>query len=165
MMMKALKNVQETFPDTRLLIVGDGPERGRLEALASELGLSSHIFITGFREDTHLFYGIMDMFLLTSFSEGTAMTLLEAMAAGLPCVVTNVGGNPEIVRDGETGFIIPSDDEEALVDKVCMLLRDKTLMAAMGNAGRKRFEENFTVAKMVKEYEKIYEDLTDSRKA
>jgi sugar transferase (PEP-CTERM/EpsH1 system associated) len=165
MMMKALKNVKESFPDTTLLIVGDGPERRTLEALVSELGLSSRIIITGFREDTHLFYGIMDVFLLTSFSEGTAMTLLEAMAAGLPCVVTNVGGNPEIVREGETGFIIPSGDESALTSRISLLLQDEDLRKKMGQAARKRFEENFTVDKMVREYEKIYDQLTDSRKA
>jgi len=160
MMIKGLKGIQKAFPDTYLVLVGDGPERAGLETLVAELGLSSRVIFTGFREDTAFFYGIMDVFLLTSFSEGTAMTLLEAMAASLPCIVTNVGGNPEIVRDVETGFIIPSDDEKVLVDKIGILLRDKRLIEAMGKAGRKRFEENFTVAKMVREYEKIYEELT-----
>lgn len=164
LMIRALKRITGKFPDTFLIIVGDGPERERLEDLTSELGIERRVIFTGFQEDTHLFYGMMDLFLLTSFSEGTAMTLLEAMAAGLPCIVTNVGGNPEIVKEGETGFIVPSDDEKALSDKICSLLGDGALRKKMGQAARKRFEERFTVEKMVREYEKIYDEITVSRK-
>ena len=114
MMIRAFKIVKETYPETFLIIVGDGPERENLEAFASELHLASNMIFTGFREDAYLFYKIMDIFLLTSFSEGTAMTLLEAMASGLPCIATDVGGNPEIVRDGETGFIIQNNDEKGV---------------------------------------------------
>jgi len=157
MMINALKIVHHTYPDTFLIIVGDGPERETLELLASELKLSSRVIFTGFREDTHLFYKTMDIFLLTSLSEGTAMTLLEAMATGLPCVATDVGGNPEIVMDGETGFIIPSNDEITLAEKICTLFRNEDLMKKMGKAGRRRFEENFTVDKMVSSYQAIYD--------
>ncbi|GAF79083.1 unnamed protein product, partial [marine sediment metagenome] len=139
--------------------VGDGPEREKLESVASELEVSSKVRFTGFREDPHLFYKIMDIFLLTSFSEGTAMTLLEAMASGLPCIVTDVGGNPEIVIKGETGFVIPSNDEKALAEKICTLLSNTKLKKEMGKAGRRRFEENFTVEKMVKAYEALYDEL------
>ena len=164
LMIRALKRILEKYPETFLIIVGDGPERKGLEELTSELGIEGQVIFTGFQEDTHLFYGIMDIFLLTSFSEGTAMTLLEAMAAGLPCIVTNVGGNPEIVKGGETGFIIPREDEEALSDKICTVLGDNALRKKMGQAARKRFEERFTVEKMVKAYEKIYDEIAMSRK-
>jgi len=157
MMIRALKMIQQSYPETYLIIVGDGPEREYLEALASQLQLASHIVFTGFREDAHLFYKIMDVFLLTSFSEGTAMTLLEAMAAGLPCIATKVGGNPEIVKDCETGYIISSGDEQKLAEKICALLKDEGLRTKMGQAGRKRLEENFTVYKMVKSYEAMYD--------
>lgn len=158
MMIKALKIVQQNYPDTFLVIVGDGPERVNLESLASQLNLSSRVIFTGFREDIHHYLKIMDIFLLTSFSEGTAITLLEAMASSLPCIVTNVGGNPEIVKDGETGFVIPSDDEKALAEKICMLFRDRDtdMIEKMGREGRRRFGENFTVDRMVHAYEALY---------
>jgi glycosyltransferase involved in cell wall biosynthesis len=156
LMIKALKIVLEHFPGTVLVIVGDGPERAKLEVLTRELGLSSQVIFTGFREDTHLYYRIIDIFLLTSFSEGTAMTLLEAMAGSLPCIATDAGGNTEVVRDGETGFIILNNDEKALAEKVCNLLADEPLRRKMGRAGRKRFENEFTVEKMVRAYEEMY---------
>ncbi len=162
MMVKSLKNVLRSYPDTILIIVGDGPERESLELLVSELGLSSHVIFTGYKHDIHNYLKIIDIFLLTSFSEGTAMTLLEAMATGLPCLVTDVGGNPEIAKDGETGFVVPNDDEKALTDKICNLLRDQDLITKMGSAGRMRFEDHFTVDKMVSAYEKIYDDLANA---
>ncbi len=157
MMIKALNIVRQNYPETFLIIVGDGPERGSLKQLVEKLRLSSHVLFTGFREDTHFFYKIMDIFLLTSFSEGTAMTLLEAMATGLPCIATDVGGNPEIVNDRETGFLIPSDEENTLAEKISQLFSDKEQMKKMGKAGRRRFEENFTVEKMVRSYQAMYE--------
>jgi len=157
MMIKALNIVRQKYPETFLIIVGDGPERKNLEQFTEELGLSSHVIFTGFREDTHLFYKIMNIFLLTSFSEGTAMTLLEAMATGLPCIATAVGGNPEIVKEGETGFLIPSDDENILAEKIIALLADENMIERMGKSGRRRFEENFTVEKMVCSYQSMYE--------
>jgi len=157
MMIKALKIVRQIYPETFLIIVGDGPEREELENLASEIQLSSHVIFTGFREDAHLFYRIMNIFLLSSFSEGTAMTILEAMATGLPCIVTDVGGNPEIVENGETGFVVPNNDEKVLAEKINYLLGNEIMMKKMGKAGRRRFEENFTVKKMVKSYQAIYD--------
>jgi len=157
MMIRALKKVRQAFPETVLIIVGDGPERKNLEELASDLQLSSHVIFTGFREDAHLFYKIMDIFLLTSFSEGTAMTLLEAMATGIPCIGTDVGGNPEIIRDEESGFVIPSDDEMALAEKISALFANENQIKKMGETGRKIFEENFTADKMAESYQAMYE--------
>lgn len=156
LMIRALKMILKTCPDIYLVLIGDGPERESLEALSFELQLDSHIIFTGFKQDTHHYYKILDVFLLTSFSEGTAMTLLEAMASSVPCIVTNVGGNPEIVIDGETGCVIADDDEKALVQSIRILHEDRNLLFKMGKAGRKRFEEHFTVEKMVQSYEALY---------
>jgi len=159
MMIRALELLGQFRSEIFLLIIGDGPERENLEEFASELGLASHVIFTGFREDAAMFYKITDIFLLTSFSEGTAMTLLEAMASGLPCIATDVGGNPEIVMNGETGFIIPSRDEKILAEKIRELLGNDLMRKRMGKAGRKRFEENFTAAGMTSSYEAIYEGI------
>lgn len=156
MMIRALSRVRQTCPDTFLIIVGDGPERHNTESWAREYNVADRVILTGFRQDVYRFLRIMDIFLLTSFSEGTAMTLLEAMASGVPCIATDVGGNPEIVSDGTTGFIVPSDDDQALGQKILTLFTATKLMKAMGNAGRRRFEERFTVGKMLQAYQALY---------
>ena len=159
MMIKAFKIVHNQIPKTVLIIVGDGSERPHLESLIAQMGMNSSVIITGFREDTPQFYKLMDVFLLTSFSEGTAMTLLEAMACGKPCIATNVGGNPEIVLDHTTGFLVPGGDEPKLTQKIIQLIEDENLRANMGVAGRKRFQEIFTASKMASEYQKLYDEL------
>ena len=159
MMIKAFKIVHDRFSQTVLIIVGDGSERPRLVSLIAQMGMNSSVIITGFREDTPQFYNMMDLFLLTSFSEGTAMTLLEAMASTKPCIATDVGGNPEIVLKNTTGFIIPSNDEHTLADVVIKLMQDNKLSTKMGIAGRKRFEQMFTAVKMTAEYQKLYDEL------
>jgi glycosyltransferase involved in cell wall biosynthesis len=156
MMLKALKIVHQTYPNTYLIIVGDGPERKRLESQAAAFGLSQYVIFAGFKVDAHRFYRIMDIFLLTSFSEGTAMTLLEAMASGVACIATDVGGNREILEDNVSGVIVPSDDELTLAERICQLINDKKVRQKIGEAGTKRFYEKFTVDKMVKAYEKMY---------
>ena len=157
LMIRSLKRVRSLYSNACLVIIGDGSERSSLEHLADELELRDHVLFMGYREDAAAFYQIMDIFLLTSFSEGTAMTLLEAMASAIPCIATNVGGNPEVVSNGNTGFIVPSGDESALTDAVCRLLGDRNLRQKMALAGRKRFEEKFTVSRMVEEYQAIYD--------
>ena len=159
MMIKAFKIVHEKFPKSVLIIVGDGPERQQLESLILSLKMNGSVIITGFRHDTPQFYDLMNLFLLTSFSEGTAMTLLEAMASGKPCIATNVGGNPEIVLDHTTGFLVPGGDEPKLTQKIIQLIEDENLRANMGVAGRKRFQEIFTASKMASEYQKLYDEL------
>lgn len=156
-MIRALRLLRETHPDVRLLIVGDGPERENLERLAEDLQVNSRVIFTGFREDTHRCYRVMDIFLLTSFTEGTAMTLLEAMASGLPCIATDVGGNGEIVRDEETGLLVASNDDVDLAEAIERLLADEALRLKMGAAGRGRFEECFTVEKMAQGYQALYD--------
>ncbi len=159
MMIKAFKIIHDQFPQTTLIIVGDGIERQRLESLILSLKMNGSVIITGFRHDTPQFYELMDLFLLTSFSEGTAMTLLEAMASGKSCIATDVGGNPEIILNKSTGFIIPNDDKHELAEKVIQLMQDSQLRTKFGIEGRKRFEQKFTASKMASEYQKLYDEL------
>lgn len=161
MMIKGLKEILIKCPNTYLVIVGDGPERERLGELTESLGMKSHVIFTGFREDTAQFYSIFDIFLLTSFSEGTAMTLLESMAAGLPSIVTDVGGNPEITENNKTGFVIKSDDVNEYVDKACLLLGNESLRRSYGEAGKIRFSIMFTLKAMVDSYERIYREILE----
>lgn len=156
MMLKALKEVLKTQPKTFLLIVGDGPERNTLTELAKALDVTEYVRFTGYQVEVQRYYPLMDIFLLTSFSEGTAMTLLEAMASSLPCIVTNVGGNPEIVLDDVSGFVIASDDAVALAEKITQCQGNEELLNRLGRAGRQRFLENFTSEKMVQSFETLY---------
>lgn len=156
MMIKALKIVQKVFPETFLILVGDGPERDDLQTLSSQMNLSPYVVFTGYRGDVQHFLHLMDVFLLTSFSEGTAMTLLEAMSCGLPCIATAAGGNTEIVEDGRTGFLVPSDNEALLAERIITLLKNPALRVQMGREGRSRFQNLFSVKEMVLKYQELY---------
>ncbi|MHA7816381.1 MAG: glycosyltransferase [Pseudohaliea sp.] len=159
MLLRAFAQVLGTQPDARLLMVGDGPERPRTEALAAELGIADRVVFTGFEPEPAALLAAMDLFLLPSLSEGTSMTLLEAMALGKPCVVTDVGGNPEIVIDGETGRVTPSDDAGAFADALTGLLADPARREAMAGAAKARFATEFTSARMAERYAAIYDDI------
>jgi glycosyltransferase involved in cell wall biosynthesis len=159
MIIKAFVRVKMIFPETILLIVGDGPERNNLERYVYETGLSKSVFFSGFLDNPFPLLKLMDIFLLSSFTEGAAMTLLEAMAYSIPCIATDVGGNQEIVKDGETGFLVPSDNPEALFIKVSELIKNTEKKMDMGKAARNRFENNFTVMRMSEEYQKIYDRI------
>lgn len=140
----------------RVLLVGDGPERDRLEHLTDELGLRDQVCFTGFIEQPAALLGLMDVFLLPSFTEGTSMTLLESMSLGLPAVVTNVGGNPEIVEHEKTGLVIPVDDGPELSIALRSLLQDPTRQKHLGSAARQRFEQQFAANVMAECYARLY---------
>ena len=141
------------------MIVGDGDERANTEALINELDLSQHVFMTGYEPKPHGHLALMDIYLLPSLSEGTSMTLLEAMYLGKPCIVTHAGGNPEIVIHNETGLVTPNDDEQAYADAMMMLAQNKQLQERFGQASRARFEDTFDIANMMKKYETLYIEL------
>ncbi len=145
--------------DLALLIVGDGPEREALRAQADRLGVGQRVLLPGFRDDPAPLFGLMDVYVLPSLSEGTSMTLLEAMSMALPCVVTDVGGNPEIVQDGVSGRVVPSDDRGALAAALAELLDDRPMATAMGDAGRQRFDAHFDLGRMVAAYRTLYRSL------
>jgi len=157
MMIAAFHKVQQQYPKVRLLIIGDGPIRHELEVQAKTLEIQEKVLFTGFKKNPLSYMSIMEIFLLSSFSEGTSMTLLEAMSLSLPCVVTDVGGNSEVVKDQHTGLVTPSDNMEAFANSIISLLDDPILLQSYGKAGLHRFEQHFTVEKMVLSYSALYE--------
>jgi L-malate glycosyltransferase len=159
MLARALAAVAGRDPRARGLLVGDGPEMPRMRALLESLGLQERVRLTGFRQDARELAQCMDLFVLASFSEGTSMALLEAMAAGVPVAVTAVGGNPEIVTRGETGWVVPSDDASALGAALSEALKDEVLRARFAAAGKRRFEERFRFATMIDQYRGLYREL------
>lgn len=159
MMLRAFKEINCQLPNTKMLIIGDGPLRQETQQLCIELDIREHVIFTGFIVEPQQYLKIMDVFLLPSFSEGTSMTLLEAMSFSKPCVVTDVGGNPEIVKHGQTGIVIANNDQAALQQACVSLLKNIDLQLQYGQAGRQRFLDDFSVENMTVQFEKIYQEL------
>jgi glycosyltransferase involved in cell wall biosynthesis len=156
MVLNAFKAVLEQCGDTWLLMVGDEPERARLEAYAKELDVSGRVLFLGFQTDPSIYLQIMDIFLLSSFTEGTSMTLLEAMSLGVPSVVTRVGGNPEIIEDYKTGLTVPSDDSDAMARVVLTIFQDRTLFHTLSKNSPEAFQQRLSAATMAGAYQRCY---------
>jgi glycosyltransferase involved in cell wall biosynthesis len=155
-LLRAVDRVVRTDPSFRLEIAGEGPCREDLYRLAGERSLAGHVRFLGQVQDIPTLLGRAGLFVLSSLSEGVSLTLLEAMASGLPVVATRVGGNPEVVADGQTGRLVPSADPEALAAALLELWRDPDAGRRMGAAGRARVERHFDVTGMVAAYESLY---------
>ena len=156
MMLRAFHQVLRAVPNAYLLVVGDGPERKPLEDVCTQLSISERVRFTGFVERPADHLASMDVFLLSSYTEGTSMTLLEAMSLGIPQVVTDVGGNPEIVRSDETGFLTPSDDEDEFACAMIRLSKHPDLRMRMAQASLDRFQQTFRADAMVNRYLQAY---------
>ncbi|MCI0514527.1 glycosyltransferase [candidate division KSB1 bacterium] len=143
----------------KLLMVGDGSQRETLQRLAIELGISAQTVFTGYQNGVSNYLEAMDLFVLTSLSEGISNVLLEAMATSLPVVATAVGGNPEVVVQEETGYLVPVGDVRTISEKIEGLLSNPMLARQMGQVGRQLVEQKFTIEKMVTEYQRLYIDI------
>jgi len=141
---------------SRLLLVGDGPERAALEALARELGMERRVEFLGFRHDVAELLAASDAFVISSDHEGVSIAVLEAMRAGLPVVGTRVGGMPETVRDGLTGLLVPAGDAGAMARALRSLIESPDLRAQLGSEGRRYLEAEFSIETMVFRYEQVY---------
>lgn len=155
-LIRALRTVLQSHPTTHLVILGRGELRDKLCAEARALGVDDRVHLLGYRDDVAKWLGAMDVFASSSLSEGLPLSLLEAMAAGKPTVVTDVGGMPEVVRDGETGFLVPAEDPDALASKIALLLENPALAKDMGSAGQTRVRELFSLDRMVTQYRDVY---------
>lgn len=156
MMIEAFFKVRQQVSDLKLILIGDGEKLPELKELVKSLGIEKDVVFTGFLDNPQRYIGLFEMFLLSSFSEGTSMTLLEAMSLSKPCVVTDVGGNPEIVVDGKTGVVVPSDDSDKFSHAILTLLHDEKIMQAYGEEGGNRFFQKFTAKYMINNYQKLY---------
>ncbi|MEP6591351.1 MAG: glycosyltransferase [Gemmatimonadota bacterium] len=155
-LLRAVRLVIDRAPEFELDIVGDGEERLALERLASELGIAAAVHFHGFQDDVRGYLSRAGMFVLSSLSEGIALTLLEAMAAGLPVVATDVGGNREVVLPGVTGHLVPPRNPAALADAMLSLLANPEHARTLGLAGRDRVVRDFSVEATVRAYESLY---------
>jgi glycosyltransferase involved in cell wall biosynthesis len=155
-MLRAVRGVVERRPDFHLDVVGDGPSRATLEALRSELGLERHVTFYGASDDVRRFLESAAVFVQTSVSEGISLTLIEAMASGLPSVATDVGGTSEVVEHGLTGTLVAPGDFNAAAKAIIHLLGDLSIAREMSCAARTRAEQHFNVTRMASAYESLY---------
>lgn len=140
----------------RLVMVGDGPLRAECERVLSESGLHGHAWFPGVRADVADVMRGLNCFALPSLAEGISNTILEAMACGLPVVATGVGGNAELVVDGETGVIVPAGDVDALAAALLGMATDPARAGSAGASGRRRAEAMFSLDAMVAAYQQVY---------
>lgn len=156
MMLRVFRSVLVNKPDTVLLIAGRGSREDELKRLAADMGIAGNVKFLGLRFDMHEIYPLFEVFLLTSFTEGISVTLLEAMVNEVPAVVTNVGGNPEVVVDGETGFLVEPRREGDFAERVLSLIDDSGLARKMGFKAHLRAKQAFSFNNMQDEYLALY---------
>lgn len=158
-LLRAAARVRARFPDLRVLIVGDGAERTRLEALVEELGVDDAVLLPGFRRDIPRVLATLDAAVFSSTSEGSPLAIMEAMASGRPIVATRVGGVPDLVDDGVEGLLVQPGDAGALADAVVRVLERREEAADMGRRAQARCRRECTVDVMVRRVEALYEEL------
>lgn len=143
-------------PAARLVIMGEGPEQASLQMAARDAGVHDAVTFAGHRADVRELLAAFDVYVNSSISEGISLTILEAMAAGLPVVATAVGGTPEVIRDGATGVLVPARDPGALTETLAGLHASAERRATLGAAARTRLEQAFTLDRMTADYAREY---------
>jgi glycosyltransferase involved in cell wall biosynthesis len=155
----AFKRLRDGGVDAVLCMVGDGPDRLQLEQRAHELGVARNTVFLGYQEDVAPFYAAFDALVLPSGNEGTPVSVIEALAAELPVVATRVGGVPDVVRDGEDGFLVEAGATDDLADRLAQLAGDPALRARMGKQGRERVLPRYAVERLVEDIDELYRSL------
>lgn len=158
-LLQAILDLKSDFPDLKLMVVGEGPDRERIEEIVQQLGLAQNVVLLGQRNDMPAIYAAMDIFVLPSFNEGLPMTVLEAMAAGKPVVATRVGAIPSVLQDGEAGLLVAPGDGNSLRQALATLLSDPALCARLGRHGQWYVQQNYTSEVMARNYIRMYRDV------
>jgi glycosyltransferase involved in cell wall biosynthesis len=159
LLLKAFARGPASDPSAHLVLVGEGALRGQLEQQAKNLGLAGQAHFLGLRTDIPDVLGASDVFVLSSDYEGNPLSVIEAMASGLPIVSTAAGGVPDLFESGKEGFIVQPGDVRGLADAIALLLVDGKSRKSLGLAAARRAKGNFDVSTMVWAYEELYENL------
>jgi glycosyltransferase involved in cell wall biosynthesis len=149
-------------PDAGFVLFGDGPLRAALARQLAAAGLTERFILAGFRADLGKFLPHLDLMVLPSFTEGLPVVLLEAFAAAIPAVATSVGGAPEVIEEGKSGYLVPPGDPQALARRILDMLRSESARRAMGEHGRLRVKEQFTFAAQGVLYQNLFERLVSA---
>lgn len=161
-LVRSLAELRLAGTDAVLIVVGDGPERAGVEALATELGVSEHIRFVGYQREMGHWYGMFDAFLLTSENEGAPVAAIEALASECPVVATDAGGTATVVRHGVSGFIAPVRDTRALAAHLHDLASEPGLARSLGMAGSRDVAERFALETMTDAVDALYRRLLDA---
>ena len=159
LLIRAFSQVQKSVPGARLVIVGDGSKRAELAALVKELDIEDEVDLAGYRSDIPEQLSGVDCFVLSSLSEGTPLVVIEAMAAGCPVIATDVGGLRAMIDEGETGFLVKSQDQQALAERMTFLANNKDECRRMGQKAQRNALDNYSVKDMARQYEDLYRSL------
>jgi L-malate glycosyltransferase len=159
-LIEAAMLVLPQVPDARFILAGEGELRPALERQIREHHLEKHVLLVGFRPDVLSLHKAFDIFVMSSLTEGLGTSLLDAMACGKPIVATTAGGIPEVVVDGETGFLVAPRDHEGMARAIVSLLKDEALRRRMGEAGRTRARVHFSAERMVQDTLRVYQRVT-----
>jgi glycosyltransferase involved in cell wall biosynthesis len=151
------------IPEARFLVIGDGERRTELEVLVRKKGLGERVRFLGWRHDLDRIYADLDVVVLTSANEGSPVSLIEAMAAGRPVVATEVGGVPDLVEHGVNGVLGRAGDPSATAEAIAALLADPERRRVMGEAGRKRVRDAYTIDQLVSDMDRLYTELLPGR--
>jgi glycosyltransferase involved in cell wall biosynthesis len=163
-MLKAFELIGDRLGDCRLIMVGDGPMRDDLEEYINGHGLQQRVIITGPRNDVPDFLNLFDLFVLSSLSEGTSISLLEAMASGLPAVVTNVGGNPAIVEHNTDGLVVEPSDPAALAEAIVKILSNPELHRTFSERCTAKVRRDYSIERMAESYCRLYLEILHGKK-
>ena len=156
LLIKAVPGLLKNYPHLQLLIVGEGPVKQDLVRLAYELGIAEHVVIAHPVDDTRIPLAAMDLFAAPSHQEGFGLSVVEAMAAGVPVVASNTGGLAEIIEDKKSGLLVPAADEKALEEALSRLLGDSVFRGQIASAGREKAKAQYDMKRVVEEVEKVY---------
>jgi len=161
--LKAAKEVLKIYPNTKFLLVGDGPLKQRLEEKIKELNLENNITFTGFRADIPEILSLLDIFVLPSLKEGLPMALLEAMASKKPVIATDVGAIPKLIKNNKTGILIKPRNPQELSEAILSLLNDKEKAERLGNNGFLFVKKEFSSEKMAENHAQVYKEVLKER--
>jgi glycosyltransferase involved in cell wall biosynthesis len=159
---RALRELVDLGVDAYVCLVGDGPDREHLEVLAHDLGVVKRCLFVGYQDDVARFYNAIDVLLLPSVNEGTPVSVIEALAAERPAVATDVGGIPDVVRDGVDGYLVGVGQPAALAARLAELAGDPERRARMGAEGRARVMERYSVDRLVDDIDRLYRSLLEA---
>ena len=155
-LLEAMPEILGLWPKARLLVIGRGELEVALKEQVERLAIGANVHFLGMRQDVPRLLSVLDVFVLPSLSEGLSLALLEAMASGKPVVATRVGGNPELIDHGRTGFLVQSEDAKDLAANLLKLLNDSGTMQQFGRQARERVQQYFSIEQVVDRYRDLY---------
>ena len=159
----AFKEVVKYFPDSHLIIVGEGPEKPRLEKLIKDLKLEGKVLLAGYQSQPERWLRCFDIYILSSFQEGLPISLLEAMSLGRPVVASEIEAVKEVIQPGKNGITFPAGNIKALARAIIELLNNPGLAESLGKEAQKTIEREYSLSRMVEEYQKLYLELWERK--